>query len=133
MKKYFSVEEANELLPWLEREITYLQELKTEFQTKLKELHTYKHEHKSQAMTSEYQDAVFKMECGLEFMEVEAKNRIQALYDRGIQVKQIDYGLVDFPSVVNGEEVLLCWRLGESAITHYHGINEGFAGRKELF
>lgn len=41
-----------------------------------------------------------------------------------------DIGLVDFPSVVNGEEVLLCWRSDENEIRFYHGINDGFAGRK---
>jgi hypothetical protein len=41
-----------------------------------------------------------------------------------------DIGLVDFPSVINGEEVLLCWRSDENEIRFYHGINDGFAGRK---
>jgi hypothetical protein len=43
-----------------------------------------------------------------------------------------DAGLVDFPAVVNGKEVLLCWRSDEAAITHYHGYDDGYAGRKPL-
>lgn len=39
-------------------------------------------------------------------------------------------GLVDFPAIINGEEVLLCWRSDEDEINYYHGINDGFAGRK---
>ncbi len=39
-------------------------------------------------------------------------------------------GLVDFPAIINGEEVLLCWRSDEEEINYYHGLNDGFAGRK---
>src|SRR2546428_302924 len=50
----------------------------------------------------------------------------------GVQVKDLDIGLLDFPCVVDGRTVLLCWRLGEKAITHWHGVSEGFAGRKPI-
>jgi hypothetical protein len=48
----------------------------------------------------------------------------------GVQVKDIDIGLLDFPCEVQGEVILLCWKLGEKGITHWHGVSEGFAGRK---
>lgn len=41
-------------------------------------------------------------------------------------------GLVDFPAIINGEEVFLCWRSDEDDIFYYHGVNEGYAGRKEI-
>ena len=50
----------------------------------------------------------------------------------GVQVKDLDIGLLDFPCEVDGQIVLLCWKLGEKAITHWHGISEGFAGRKPV-
>ena len=50
----------------------------------------------------------------------------------GVQVKDLDIGLLDFPCEVDGEIVLLCWKLGETAITHWHGVSEGFAGRKPI-
>jgi hypothetical protein len=50
----------------------------------------------------------------------------------GVQVKDLDIGLLDFPCEVDGEIVLLCWKLGESSITHWHGVSEGFAGRKPI-
>lgn len=50
----------------------------------------------------------------------------------GVQVKDLDIGLLDFPCEVNGEIVLLCWKLGEQGITHWHGVTEGFAGRKPI-
>lgn len=50
----------------------------------------------------------------------------------GVQVKDLDIGLLDFPCLVDGTVVLLCWKLGEEAITHWHGTDEGFAGRKPI-
>lgn len=50
----------------------------------------------------------------------------------GVQVKDLDIGLLDFPCVVEGRMVLLCWKLGEETITHWHGVEEGFAGRKPI-
>lgn len=50
----------------------------------------------------------------------------------GVQVKDLDIGLLDFPCKVDGRTVLLCWKLGEEGITHWHGVSEGFAGRKPI-
>ncbi len=50
----------------------------------------------------------------------------------GVQVKDLDIGLLDFPCEVDGQIILLCWKLGEKAITHWHGVSEGFAGRKPV-
>jgi hypothetical protein len=50
----------------------------------------------------------------------------------GAQVKDMDTGLLDFPCVVGDEIILLCWKVGEEKITHWHGIEEGFAGRKPI-
>jgi hypothetical protein len=55
--------------------------------------------------------------------------RIQAL---GALVKDLDDGLVDFPAQRAGEDVLLCWRLGEDEVGFWHGLEEGFSGRKPL-
>lgn len=50
----------------------------------------------------------------------------------GCIVKDIDLGLIDFPSTREGEQIYLCWKAGEHGITHYHGIEEGFRDRKPL-
>jgi len=50
----------------------------------------------------------------------------------GAQIKSLEEGLLDFPSERDGEEVLLCWKLGEDDIRYWHGVDEGFAGRKPL-
>ena len=62
----------------------------------------------------------------------EAKDSLAEIDSIGVQVKDLEQGLLDFPSLIDGKPVLLCWKLGESAITHWHTEEEGFAGRKPL-
>lgn len=50
----------------------------------------------------------------------------------GVQIKDVDRGLLDFPSTVDGEEALLCWHVGEPRIAYWHSPEDGFAGRRPL-
>jgi hypothetical protein len=50
----------------------------------------------------------------------------------GVRIKDVDLGLLDFPALREGEEVLLCWHVGEDAVAYWHGLEEGFAGRKPI-
>jgi hypothetical protein len=62
--------------------------------------------------------------------EQRAKDALAEIDSIGVQVKDLDIGLLDFPCEVEGRIVLLCWKMGEQAITHWHSPEEGFAGRK---
>ena len=64
--------------------------------------------------------------------EQRAKDALAEIDSIGVQVKDLDIGLLDFPCRVEGNIVLLCWKLGEKSITHWHGTQEGFAGRKPI-
>ena len=65
--------------------------------------------------------------------EAEAVARsVEKLQGLGVLVKDLDRGLVDFPALRHGEEVLLCWQVGEGEVAFWHGLEEGFAGRKPL-
>jgi hypothetical protein len=57
---------------------------------------------------------------------------IERIHSTGCIVKDLDIGLLDFPSRLNNEEVYLCWRLGEDRIRFYHRQDEGFSGRKPI-
>ncbi len=57
---------------------------------------------------------------------------VQRLERLGIVIKDLDRGLVDFPALRESEEVLLCWQVGEDEVAFWHGLEEGFAGRKRL-
>jgi len=64
--------------------------------------------------------------------EQRAKDALAEIDSIGVQVKDLDIGLLDFPCEVEGSVVLLCWRMGEQSITHWHSTEEGFAGRKPI-
>jgi hypothetical protein len=64
--------------------------------------------------------------------EQRAKDALAEIDSIGVQVKDIDIGLLDFPCEVEGSVVLLCWRMGETSITHWHSTEEGFAGRRPI-
>ncbi len=60
------------------------------------------------------------------------ESAIERIHATGCLVKDIEIGLLDFPARLNGEDVYLCWRLGEDRIRFYHRQDEGFAGRKPI-
>ena len=64
--------------------------------------------------------------------EQRAKDAIAEIDSIGVQVKDLDIGLLDFPCAIEGRVLLLCWKMGEHSITHWHSTEEGFAGRKPI-
>jgi hypothetical protein len=61
-----------------------------------------------------------------------AKDAVQEIDAIGVQVKDLDTGLLDFPCKVDEDVVLLCWKMGEARITHWHTMESGFVGRQPL-
>jgi hypothetical protein len=76
----------------------------------------------------EVRDAAAEAERAVEAID----ECVAALEAAGVQVKDLDEGLVDFPARHAGRDILLCWKVGEPAVAHWHGVDEGFAGRKPL-
>jgi len=60
------------------------------------------------------------------------KDTVSEIDATGVQVKDLDIGLLDFPCLVDDGMILLCWKLGEEKITHWHSLEEGFKGRKPI-
>ena len=130
--KTFSLQEAHSLLPVLEgllRQSIDGKQLIEEVDRELTELNeriflsggAFVEVKKIALRRAEREKAVQRVRDSL--------NEINAI---GVQVKDIDIGLLDFPCKVDDQIVLLCWKLGESSITHWHGTEEGFAGRKPI-
>ncbi len=57
---------------------------------------------------------------------------VERLEDLGVRLKDLDLGLLDFPSERAGDEVLLCWHVGEESVAFWHGLEDGYAGRKPI-
>jgi len=68
----------------------------------------------------------------LDAMVDDMNRKVSELEDLGVEVKDLEYGLVDFPAEKYGEKVMLCWRYGEPEVAFWHKPNEGFNGRRSL-
>ncbi|MCZ8520853.1 MULTISPECIES: DUF2203 domain-containing protein [Paenibacillus] len=130
-KRTFTLEEANAMLPELREELSKLQALVKQFEEIYQELKSRKAQHHATpAGLQEGGDPFFELEGQLEFLRLEADLFMDNFTRKGVLLKMIKPGLIDFPAVVDGEDVLICWKEGEERITHYHGWHDGFAGRK---
>jgi hypothetical protein len=67
-------------------------------------------------------------QVGESFLEV--RRLLGALQEAGIVIRDIDRGLVDFPALLDGREVYLCWQLGEDGVDHWHDLEAGYGGRQ---
>jgi hypothetical protein len=129
--KYFTLNQANALIPLINQEIIKLQALKKDFTEKVMTLKKMKALQASLESSLDT-DLFFTLEAEIEFIQIEAKNHIKMLTRNGVQLKDIDLGLVDFPSMIQGEIVMLCWKQGEEKIHYYHTLEGGFAARKPI-
>ena len=68
----------------------------------------------------------------LETAAVRLREAVESVQELGCVVKDLGTGLIDFPTVYRDQEVFLCWKLGEPEIQFWHGVDEGFAGRKPI-
>ncbi len=77
-------------------------------------------------------EPIEKMRAEHERLSNAIRKDLERIESTGCVVKDLEVGLLDFPAMINEEEVYLCWRLGEDRIRFYHRQDEGFSGRKPL-
>lgn len=132
MTRYFTLQQAERLLPEVETSIREAIFLKTE------------HEQAEQALRDAAERVTMLGGMDLSrgvFLEPRARREasairlkevIETIHGFGCLVKDLDTGLIDFPTLYRGEEVYLCWKLGESGIGYWHKIEDGFRGRQPI-
>lgn len=130
-KKYYTVEEANKTLPLVRaivsdivREYESVIELKQRLSAVMSD--------RKRPTTDPYSEELAQSQAELEGKEQKLRAYIDELNVLGVEFRGGPDGLCDFLSLMDGQEVYLCWRLGESEISHWHELNAGFAGRKPL-
>ncbi|MBL8236975.1 MAG: DUF2203 domain-containing protein [Bryobacterales bacterium] len=132
MKRYFTVGEANGLLGRVERHLRDALFARNEYgQAEEAFLEIQKGilmAGGSMVDRERVTRVVAKKEAARAILEQE----LGSLAEMGVEVKDLEVGLIDFPAWYRGEEVLLCWRIGEEEIRYWHGVTEGFRGRKEI-
>ncbi len=73
-----------------------------------------------------------EVDAGVSRRATELARALEEIQALGVVVKDLDSGLVDFPSVRDGRDVLLCWQVGEDEVAFWHGYDDGFAGRRPI-
>jgi hypothetical protein len=122
-ERHFTREEANALLPQLTTLLTRLREAKDELTD------AEAHEALSEAAPTNG-GGEQGQQVGVAFLEV--RRLLEVVEQAGIVLRDIDRGLVDFPAVVEGHEVYLCWELGEDEVAYWHELGGGYGGREPI-
>jgi len=128
-KKFYTVEQANAMLPLLTRILRDITELMQDLHQRYERIAHLQHSGSStEAHSEETRTLVAEFERDQERMhEFEAE-----LKQLDVELKDHFTGLIDFPCWQDDREIYLCWRLGEPAVAHWHELDSGFAGRQRL-
>jgi hypothetical protein len=122
-ERHYSVEEANALLPRVKPVLRKLRDAK--------DLLTDEEAHEVLSEAAPMNGGGDSgRQVGEAFLEV--RRLLEALQEAGIVVRDIDRGLIDFPAVREGQEVYLCWELGEDGVEYWHDLESGYRGRRPL-
>ncbi len=130
-RKIFTADEANRLIPTLEPLMRRLQAKRQVLRERQQALEEFRaRASRDGGVVPGSQVATAKTEAARLLAEIQ--EGLQQIESWGCVVKDLDRGLVDFLARRGREQVFLCWHLGETEIGYWHGLEEGFAGRKPL-
>jgi hypothetical protein len=130
-QKFFTPEEANRMLPLVRSIVRNIRESYGNYSEKRNELARLRRRQMFEPKPGGDEEVV-RLERELTDLSREMKELMHEISELGVQIKDPVDGIVDFRASIDGDEVFLCWKDGEDAVEHWHGIEEGFAGRKAL-
>jgi len=132
MPKRFTVKEAEGLLPDVEKALRTALDVKAEYQESEGALQSVIQRVTLAGGVLLDSRAAAQLKSRRDRSAQRLKAVVDSIQELGCVVKDLDIGLVDFPTLFRGREGYLCWKLGEQGITYWHGVEEGFAGRKPI-
>ena len=130
-ERHFTLEEANQQLPWLKAQLQQIASLGTELSRLQEEMQALLRASRSNGHSGVEKQTVAKR-SEIDSVAGRLAQLSQEVGDRGIILRDPDRGLVDFPAVRDGLEVYLCWLPGEDRIGFWHEVDTGFPGRQPL-
>jgi hypothetical protein len=130
-KKYFTAAEANAMLPLVRAIVADIAELAHELRERHQRLMHIPPAGRN-ALTDAHKEELELVEAEMERGQERIREYEKELRQLGVELKDYFTGLIDFPCLMNGREVYLCWRLGEPEVQHWHELEDGFAGRQKL-
>jgi len=130
-KKYFTVAEANSALPLARAIVKDIAALARDLRERHERLTRLKPNDRVK-LAPEYEEELQQVSAEFDRDQERMREYVKELTDLGIELKDFDTGLVDFPCRYEDREVYLCWRLGEPEVSHWHETDSGFAGRRAI-
>ena len=132
MPRFFTLQQAERLLPKVESAIRDAIAAKSGYEQAEEEMQNFSRRIMMLGGIVVDHTQVLEHRDRRESSAQRLKETIEKIQEFGCLVKDLDTGLIDFPTLLNGVEVYLCWKLGESGIQFWHGVEEGFRGRKSI-
>jgi hypothetical protein len=132
MARRFTLEEAESLLPEIEGSLRDAISLKSKFELAEGELQSINRQVTMMGGMLIDRNEIQRHKQQRDQSAEGLKTAIEKIQEFGCVIKDLDIGLIDFTTLFRGEEVYLCWKLGEAGISFWHGTHEGFAGRKPI-
>jgi hypothetical protein len=132
MSKRFTLVEAQRLIPEVERLLRQALESKDEYEQAERAIQEFSERVMMMGGVTVDRHRALESKARRDRAAGHLRESIEAIQETGCLIKDLDIGLVDFPTTFRGVEVYLCWKLGESGIEFWHGVDEGFRGRKRI-
>ena len=132
MPKRFTLTEAERLLPEIDSILREAVSLKAHYLEAEETIQTFARRVAMQGGVLVDRNTVLENRAERDRHGERLKAAVEKIQELGCVIKDLDIGLVDFPTLFHGREVYLCWRMGEAGIGYWHGVDEGFAGRKQI-
>ena len=126
----FTLDEANALVPWLQEKFLDLELRRQQYLAAQKRFDEIVHDPTKNGSTPDPELA--EVAASVKSLAAQVEDTVQEILDRGIILRDVSSGLVDFPSQRDGREVFLCWIGGEEEIRFWHETNFGFEHRQPL-
>ena len=126
----FTLEEANALVPWLQEKFLEMELRRQQYVTAQKRFDEIVHDPAKDGSTPAPELA--ETAASVKTLAAQVEDMVQEILDKGVILRDVSSGLVDFPSQRDGREVFLCWTGGEERIEFWHETNRGFEHREPL-
>ena len=127
----FTIDEAQALIPWLKERFQVIHSMLADIKELSNKTQRLELESRSNGSSEKGKELDSSNKTIIDFSKT-IEEHVRIIVDRGILVKSVEDGLVDFPSSREGRNVYLCWRVGENEIGFWHDIDAGFSGRQPL-
>ncbi len=132
MSRYFTLQEAESMIPMVQESLESAIDAKARIEAIESEMQELSSRISMLGGIEVNPDHVARQKLERVSLVQSVEADVRKIQRSGCLVKDLDMGLLDFPALLNGEEVYLCWKLGETKIEWWHSTHDGYSGRRRI-